>query len=271
MQGVRDKYRKTIAEDPNIKLFGEDFKGTLADGTEVDFGKDKYSFDKGGSGEQNIDLETKEGSDAAAFGDSIAAAQGLKGKARESVAALFAGAALKNAKGKPEVAAANMNHFMNQLGLDRGKAQALLNQNVAKGKISKADYAAFSATLNRLAKGDKGGARQLSEEEIDQIAAEEAKAEDIKKLSEEGPKALLRPAFKDKKGNILPEGEGVTKTAPDGINTITTYPDGTEISTLIGVGKIKPSEKIINNIKSGKMPSTNLTKDDLKQFWSRRG
>lgn len=50
------------------------------------------------------------------------------------------------------------------------------------------------------------------------------------------------------------------------MNKITTYPDGTSMSTLVYV--VKPSDKIVGNLQAGKMPSTNLSKDDLKKLWT---
>lgn len=297
-QQVRDGFRDVVKNDPQLKLFDEKYQGTLADGSPVDFGKDKFSFDEGGTGEQNIDLSTEEGKDAAAFGDSIGAAYGLSGKKREAIATLFAGNALKNAKGKPQVAAANMNHFMSQLGLDRGKAQSLLNQNVRDKKISKDDYAAFSATLNRLGKGGDPKIRQLSPEEIDEAVNAKEKDKILDKggiigtdpktgkpIDVDGPNSNLPIDYNDTDGKpdtgkrlptaaeknatprpIFNKTGGKTTLAPDGVNKIITYPDGTSMTTLIYV--VKPSDKIAGNLQSGNPPSTNLSKDDLKKLWT---
>lgn len=295
-QVIRDSYRESIGKSPDIKLFDENYKGTLADGTEVDFGKDKYSFNESDASEGNIDLTSKEGQDAAAFGDVIAAAQGLKGEGRESIATMFASAALKNSKGKPEVAAANMNHFLGQMGLDKGTTQQLLNQNVVEGKIGKEDYAAFSATLNRLGKaGGNSEARQLSPEEIDQVSGKKgskivgtdpktgAPATDLpidfadtdgrpdtgKRLptpAEKEFKSTKGPHFSDALAENEHGGPGKPGIAKDGVNKTMTYPDGTVMTTLIGV--VKPADKVNQNLAAGKPPSTNLSADDIRKLYT---
>jgi hypothetical protein len=227
-QVIRDKYRKAII-DNNVGLFGPDYQGDLADGTKFDFGKDKYSFDKGKDTFGNIDLTTEAGAKAAAFADVLAGAQGMGRKARESIATMLAAGAVSNAKGDVNKMTANIKHFAKKLQLeDASKIQALLNQHRAKGKISDKDYRVFSNTLKNMG-------LPTSDPSVRELAPEESKP-------------------------LEPEGKDLQKDVEAGINT-----DIQDVPPVV-IQNAPPIEKVGTNIKTGRRPTAGLTKEELKNL-----
>lgn len=147
-QMTRDAYRKTLL-DKNSSLFDSNYQGTLADNSSFDWGKDKFGF---GSGEGDFDLSKPAVGKAAAYGNTLAALQGAKGKSREAIATQFLGASTANIKDANDLGTvkANMKKFMGDLGInDRDQAQMALSD-ASKEGMSQQEWSVFSKDLDEL-------------------------------------------------------------------------------------------------------------------------
>jgi hypothetical protein len=136
-QMIRDGGRKYLQQ---TGIISQDYKGTLADGSTFDFGKD-------GKGLRALDYKNPLDGKAAALGDMIAAGEGFQGKARESMAHLYAAAMTSNAKDDGALLS-NFNHFARQRNFN---TPALLNEwkkQLDEKKITQEQYDAFSNTAN---------------------------------------------------------------------------------------------------------------------------
>lgn len=136
-QMMRDQVREALVKS-NILRQDESGKqyGRLADGTEFEFSKDgkvagKPQFDNPLYGK------------AAAYGNVLASAEGLTGKAREAMATLYANAAVSNAK-DPTTVAANFATFGAQRGLTSDAVQKTLDQLYKDKKINEGEYQIWS-------------------------------------------------------------------------------------------------------------------------------
>jgi hypothetical protein len=117
-QQIRDKWRKNMQE---AGFISEDFTGTLADGTVIDWNDINGEQ---GSGIKDMKFDDPIVGAAVAYGDMLATAQGATGKARANIAGELAKAAIFNANGDPAVVEANFKHFAEQLGLDSNTIHA---------------------------------------------------------------------------------------------------------------------------------------------------
>lgn len=140
-QQIRDKARKGLQE---AGILDSEYMGTLADGSKFDFGKDggKHSFEKY-KDDPNFDK-------AGALANVLAAAEGLHGKAREAVAALYARAALSNAGGDYNKMVANIRHFAEQRGMNPKNVQEQLDAMRSNKKLDDNTYSVFSADSNEI-------------------------------------------------------------------------------------------------------------------------
>ena len=129
-QMTRDEWRKKNMGT----LFGEDYQGTLADGSAFDFGKDKFGF---GTGEGDIDLSKPAVGRAAAWGNALAGLSGYgSGKDKEAVSTQFTQASTANLKDPNDIGTVknNYKHFLGKLGITNlEQGQRLLDQNSAQG------------------------------------------------------------------------------------------------------------------------------------------
>lgn len=146
-QKVRDKWREAMLEN-NVGFFDENYKGTLPDGTEFDWGKDKFTF---GKKEGDIDLENPVVGKAAAYGNVMAALQGaVDRKPREAIATQFLAAGTTNAKDDAEKMRGNFKHFFSKLGMDVNSAQQQLKTMFEEGQLSENEYQVFSNDLTEM-------------------------------------------------------------------------------------------------------------------------
>lgn len=258
-QRIRDQYRKSVAGNANIPLFGEDFKGQLADGTEFDFGKDGSTL--------SLDFKNEQVKRGAQLGDILASAQGATGKARVALATLFAGAASSNAKTNEDVDK-NMQFFAKKLGIDRGVAQAQLNKLKIDDKLSDAQYTYYSSIVkdSPLDPGADKNVRQLSNDEIKQIR--EMQKNDGKSTAPGDPTRVPSGTLTD-----LPKiDQKVGGPGDFGIDV----PEGTKVP-LIAAGKEYWEEWARNNYQppgfsggSGKIPSIPVASYNPAQAASRK-
>lgn len=130
---MRDQVRDALVKADVLRqdATGHQF-GKLADGSEFDFSKDgkvagKPQFDNPLYGK------------AASYGNVLATAEGLTGKAREAMATLYANAAVSNAK-DPTGVAANFATFAGQRGLTNDAVQSTLDALYKDKKINDNEY-----------------------------------------------------------------------------------------------------------------------------------
>lgn len=137
-QMMRDMARKTWLEHG---IIDKDYKGTLADGTKYDFGKD-------GKGLGKVDFKDETVGRIASLANVIAAGEGATGKAGEAVANLYLRAALSNAGGDYNKALANIKHFAAQRGFTSANVQEQLEKLHKDGAITEDQYKVWSADKN---------------------------------------------------------------------------------------------------------------------------
>lgn len=146
-QKVRDKWREAMLEN-NVGFFDENYKGKLPDGTEFDWGKDKFTF---GKKEGDIDLENPVVGKAAAYGNVMAALQGaVDRKPREAIATQFLAAGTANTKDDQEKMRGNFKSFFGKLGMDTNSAQQHLKNMYDEGKLNDNEYQVFSNDLTEM-------------------------------------------------------------------------------------------------------------------------
>lgn len=146
-QQVRDAWREAMLKN-NVGFFDENYKGTLPDGTEFDWGKDKFGF---GKKEGDIDLENPVVGKAAAYGNVMAALQGaVDRKPREAIATQFLAAGTANTKDDQEKMRGNFKYFFSKLGMDANSAQAELKNMHEQGKLNDNEYEVFSNDLAEM-------------------------------------------------------------------------------------------------------------------------
>lgn len=145
-QLIRDKWRKSMQE---IGFMDQDFRGTAADGSVIDW--NKVNGDQG-SGVKNMHFEDPVVGAAVAYGDMLASAMGATGTARENIAGELAKGALYNANGDRAVVEQNMRHFAQQLGLDYQTVNANIDAlaEKAKGEKDKTTLATNKAAAGML-------------------------------------------------------------------------------------------------------------------------
>jgi len=146
-QLIRDKWRKSMLEN-NVGLFGQDYKGTLVDGSTFDWGKDKFSF---GKGEGAIDLDNPTVGKAAAYGNVLAAIHGAgSGKAGEAIATQYTAASTTNAQHDLGKVQNNYRMFMDKLGINQASGQQQLDKMYNEGKLSEDRYKIYSNDLREM-------------------------------------------------------------------------------------------------------------------------
>lgn len=137
-QMMRDAARKTWQQNG---IIDKDYKGTLADGTKFDFGKD-------GKGFGDVDFKDPLVQKIAALSNVIAAGEGATGKAGEGVANLYLRAAISNAGGDYNKALANIKHFAAQRGFNSANVQAQLDALYKDKQITDDQYKVWSGDKN---------------------------------------------------------------------------------------------------------------------------
>lgn len=125
-QMIRDKGREYLIEKG---IIGQDYQGTLADGTKFDFGKD-------GKGLKKLDYDDPLTSEIISYADSIAAGEGFNGRSKDAMVELYTNAALSNANGNIDIAKANIRHFMQQRQFTPEAVEKELDRQEKAGLIS---------------------------------------------------------------------------------------------------------------------------------------
>lgn len=121
-QQIRDKWREQAIK---TGLMDANYKGTLADGTVVDW--NDINGDQG-SGIKDMHFEDPIVGKAVAYGNAVATAMGATGKARDNIAGELAKGAIANANGDINVVKQNMLHFARGMGIEDAGALGNINQ-----------------------------------------------------------------------------------------------------------------------------------------------
>jgi hypothetical protein len=132
-QMLRDAARKSLQ---SAGLLDQNYQGTLADGSSYDFGKDGKKYGKLNTENPNWGL-------AAGFANVIGAGEGLYGRSLESVATMYANAAMSNSGGNQDIVLANMRHFAQQRGFNLENVSAQINKMFDDNLINENQKAAY--------------------------------------------------------------------------------------------------------------------------------
>lgn len=139
-QKMRDAGRAVLKESG---ILDEDWKGTLADGSTFDFGKD-------GKGQTKLDYDDPVTGRVIGLGNVIAAGEGAAGRSTEAMSMLYTGGALSNADGDYEKARQNMLHFAKQRGMTPQNLLEQLTRMRDEGAIDQGQYEAYQSGVNEL-------------------------------------------------------------------------------------------------------------------------
>lgn len=142
-QMIRDKARESLVAGG---ILDKDYKGTLADGSQFDFGKD-------GKGLAHIDYEDPTSGRVIGLGNVIAAGEGMYGRGTDSLSSLYTGAALSNAGGDYNKAKQNMLHFAQQRGMNLDNLSAQYKKMLDAGQINQGQYDAYLNGARELFSG----------------------------------------------------------------------------------------------------------------------
>lgn len=123
-QVIRDKWRENVIKQ-GTPFMTADYKGSLADGTQIDW--NNINGDQG-KGTAHMHFEDPVVAKAVAYANVLATAQGATGKAREAIAGEMAKAAIANANGNLAVVQQNMQHFAQQMGMDPATIQSRIQE-----------------------------------------------------------------------------------------------------------------------------------------------
>jgi len=146
-QLIRDQYRKKMIES-GAKLFNNQYQGTLADGSNFDFGADGSHLSL-----KKLDFKDPTIGKAAAYGNVLATIQGAskEGDARRALATQFLAGSTSNANGDLNVVKANNAHFLQQIGVnDLATGQSKLDEAKKAGRITEDEFQVFSNDLKEL-------------------------------------------------------------------------------------------------------------------------
>lgn len=139
-QFIRDSGRKYLQE---TGIIDQEYKGTLADGSKFDFGKD-------GKGLAKLNYDDPVTGKVIALTNVLSSGEGMTGKAREAMAELYTNAALSNSGGDINKAKANVAHMAQQRGFTLENVQQQLAKLLEEKKIKQHEYEVFSNDAREL-------------------------------------------------------------------------------------------------------------------------
>jgi hypothetical protein len=138
-QMMRDAGRKYLQKQG---ILDENFRGTLADGSTFDFGKD-------GKGLAKLKYDDPLTGKIIGKANLLAAGEGFSGKALEAMATLYTAAALSNANGDETIATENIKHMMAQRNFNSKDVANQLATMYREGKITRQQYESFENENNQ--------------------------------------------------------------------------------------------------------------------------
>lgn len=146
-QFMRDSIRGVLQQSG---VLNEEFKGTLADGTQYDFGKDGSTL-KWKNIDKIAEKQPTAWNAAVPLTDALAAAYGFVGQKASDISAWYAKGAVSNAKDDANVAVKNAQHFAQQQGITFDQIKTKLDEAIKDERINQNQYDYYL-----------GGARQLT-------------------------------------------------------------------------------------------------------------
>jgi hypothetical protein len=135
-QVMRDGIRGVLQEN---NILDKDFKGTLADGSTYDFGKDGSTL-KWKEIDKVAEKNPNSWNSVVPLTDAIAAAYGFVGQKASDISAWYAKGAVSNAKDDPNTAIANARHFAQQQGLTYDQIKQKLDEAFKDERINQTQY-----------------------------------------------------------------------------------------------------------------------------------
>lgn len=148
-QTMRDGIRGVLQQGG---VLDQEYKGTLADGTKYDFGKDGSTL-KWKEIDKVAEKNPASWGAAVNLSDALAAGYGFVGQKASDIAAWYAKAAVSNANDNPEVAKANVRHFAQQQGFTPDMIKAKLDEALADNRIKQDQYNRYMGGVNDLFTG----------------------------------------------------------------------------------------------------------------------
>lgn len=152
-QFMRDSIRGALQQGG---ILDQDFKGTLADGSTYDFGKDGSTLKW-----KEIDkLAAKQPgawNAAVPLTDALATAYGFVGQKASDISAWYAKGAISNAGDDPNVAIKNAQHFAKQQGITFDQIKAKLDEAMKDNRINQSQYDYYLGGARQLTAGIKAG------------------------------------------------------------------------------------------------------------------
>ena len=145
-QFLRDQVREKMIDHGAID---ENWQGTLADGSNFDFGLDGKEL-KWKELDKIAAAQPEAWNAAVGLLDPMISAYGLKGQKRADVVGWLARAAVSNAGDDSQIAIDNVKHFADAQGLNFDTYQTLMNSFKNEGKITDDQYAQNMAGAERL-------------------------------------------------------------------------------------------------------------------------
>ena len=145
-QMMRDSIRNVMQEGG---ILDKDYKGTLADGSSYDFGKDGSTL-KWSAIDKIAEAQPQAWDAAVPAADAIAAAYGFVGQKASDIAAWYAKAAVSNADNDPNTALANVQHFAAQQNLTPDLIKGKLDEALSENRIDQDKYNYYMTGVNRL-------------------------------------------------------------------------------------------------------------------------
>lgn len=179
-QFMRDNIRGVLQQN---NVLDKDFKGTLADGTQYDFGKDGSTL-KWKEIDKVAEKQPTAWNAAVPLTDALATAYGFVGQKASDISAWYAKGAVSNAKDDANVAIKNAQHFAQQQGITFDQIKAKLDEAIKDERINQNQYDYYL-----------GGARQLTANVQPQIGPQTRPPAPMPPAGQIPPQA--KPSFQD--------------------------------------------------------------------------
>ena len=179
-QFMRDNIRGVLQQN---NVLDKDFKGTLADGSNYDFGKDGSTL-KWKEIDKVAEKQPTAWNAAVPLTDALATAYGFVGQKASDISAWYAKGAVSNAKDDANVAIKNAQHFAQQQGITFDQIKAKLDEAIKDERINQNQYDYYL-----------GGARQLTANVQPQIGPQTRPPAPMPPAGQIPPQA--KPSFQD--------------------------------------------------------------------------
>ena len=179
-QVMRDNIRGVLQQN---NVLDKDFKGTLADGSNYDFGKDGSTL-KWKEIDKVAEKQPTAWNAAVPLTDALATAYGFVGQKASDISVWYAKGAVSNAKDDANVAIKNAQHFAQQQGITFDQIKAKLDEAIKDERINQNQYDYYL-----------GGARQLTANVQPQIGPQTRPPAPMPPAGQIPPQA--KPSFQD--------------------------------------------------------------------------